>query len=267
VWLSDGSCGARSTRVAGRYHAARARYPAALFDALEQTTGLAAPAEVLEIGCATGVATEPMARRGHRITCVELGAALASQARVNLASDDDVIVVHASFDAWDPPTWGSFDLVCAATAWHWLDPATRYQRAHRHLRDGGMLAFWSATHVVPADGDPFFAELQEVYDEIGASLPKDHAFPAPGELPDHAAEITATGLFVPVAVQQFDWEVTYDADSYLALLDTFSGHITMQDWQRHHLDDEIRRRLGERPDATLRRHWGAVLHVAERLRR
>jgi hypothetical protein len=61
--------------------------------------------------------------------------------------------------------------------------------------------------------------------------------------------------------------VTYDADSYLALLDTFSGHITMQDWQRHHLDDEIRRRLGERPDATLRRHWGAVLHVAERLRR
>jgi hypothetical protein len=39
----------------------------------------------------------------------------------------------------------------------------------------------------------------------------------------------------------------------------------MADWQQERLYGEIRRRLAERPDGTLRRHWGAVLHVARRL--
>jgi hypothetical protein len=38
----------------------------------------------------------------------------------------------------------------------------------------------------------------------------------------------------------------------------------MADWQRERLYGEIRRRLAERPDRTLRRHWGAALHVARR---
>ena len=43
---------------------------------------------------------------------------------------------------------------------------------------------------------------QEVYDEIGESLPGDQEFPKPGALADQAAEITATGLFNPVVDDQ-----------------------------------------------------------------
>jgi hypothetical protein len=38
----------------------------------------------------------------------------------------------------------------------------------------------------------------------------------------------------------------------------------MANWQRDRLYEEIRSRLAERPDGMLRRHWGAVLHVARR---
>lgn len=62
---------------------------------------------------------------------------------------------------------------------------------------------------------------------------------------------------VGVVVRQFDWETVYDADGYIALLETFSGHRTMQPWQRRRLYGEIRRRLAERPDGTIRRHRGA----------
>ena len=55
-----------------------------------------------------------------------------------------------------------------------------------------------------------------------------------------------------------------DADGYLGLLDTFSGHIAMAPWQRDRLYGEIRRRLDARPDGRLRRQWGTVLHVARR---
>jgi hypothetical protein len=58
------------------------------------------------------------------------------------------------------------------------------------------------------------------------------------------------------------WETSYTAEEYIALLNTFSGHISMDPPKRAHLYREIRRRIGERPDPRMRRHWYAMLHVA-----
>lgn len=245
-------------QAAGLYDRARPAYPDALTDDLVALAGLAPGDRLLEIGCATGKATLPLARRGFRISCVELGASLAAVARRNLAGYD-VEVVHGQFEDWDRED--SFALVYAATAWHWIDPAVRYQRAWQALRADGHLAFWEATHVFPDDGDPFFEAIQRVYDEIGEELPPGASQPRPGELPDQRAEIEASGLFSVVAVRQYDWERIYSAEEYIELLSTFSGHIAMEDWQRERLFGEIRRLLADRP---VRRHWGAVLHVARR---
>ena len=250
--------------AADLYQQARPEYPAVLYDTLIATAGLAPGDRLLEVGCATGNATLPLARRGFRITCVEAGPALVAAARRNLAGFPEVDLVQSAFERWEAPTTEPFDLVFAATAWHWLDLAVRYQRAWELLRPAGHLAFWSATHVFPDGGDPFFFELQEVYEEIGEGLPEGAAWPRPGELPTYREEIEASGLFAEVVVRHFDWEVVYDAAGYLRLLDTFSGHIAMEDWQRRRLYSEITRRLEQRPDGRLRRHWGAALHVASR---
>jgi SAM-dependent methyltransferase len=250
--------------AAHRYERARPDYPQRLFDDLVRTTGLTAGDAVLEVGCATGKATRPLAGRGLRVTCVELGPLLAERARSALGGLPGVEVVQAAFEEWRPPDRRRFDLVAAATSWHWIEPAVRYRRAHDLLRPGGHLAFWAAAHVVPAGGDPFFEELQDVYDEIGEGLPAGSRFPRPGELTVETAEIEGSGLFDVVSVGHYDWEVIYDAEGYVDLLETFSGHIEMGPWQRERLYGEIRRRLAERPDGRLRRHWGAVLHVARR---
>lgn len=246
------------------YHQARPDYPDELYEELVRLAHLRQGDRLLEVGCATGKATIPLARRGFPITCVEIGSDLAAEARRNLADFPGVDIVNDGFEAWRPPPQAAFALVFAATAWHWIDPAIRYQKAWDLLQPGGHLAFWTATHVVPAGGDPFFREIQDVYDEIGEGLPADATFPEPSGLPDQATEIDESGLFRDAAVRRFDWEVTYSADEYIRLLDTFSGHIAMDQWQRDRLYGEIRRRLAERPDGQLRRHWGAVLHVAPR---
>ncbi|MGD9934922.1 MAG: trans-aconitate 2-methyltransferase [Dehalococcoidia bacterium] len=243
------------------YHRARPEYPEALFDRLVEVTGLPAGARLLEVGCATGKATLPLARRGYRITCVELGAELAEAARANLAPFADVEVQTGAFEMWEADR-ERYDLVYAATAWHWTDPAVRYERAAAALKPGGCLAFWEAGHVFPRGGDPFFEELQEIYDEIGEALAPDAVLPRPGELPDQRDEIEASGLFEVVDITQFGWVIEYDADRYIDLLNTFSGHIAMQPWQRERLYGETRRRLGLRPDGLLHRGWGGVLHVA-----
>jgi SAM-dependent methyltransferase len=251
--------------VAGRYDRARPAYPDALFDVLFRQSGLRPGDRVLEVGCATGKATRPLAERGLRVTCVELGAELAAAARRNLAAFADVEVANAAFETWRPPPGTAFDAVVAATSWHWADPELRYRRAWELLRPGGHLAVWAAVHVLPAGGDPIFVELQEVYAEIGAG--RVDSWPRPRELPDMRGEILASGLFARVTVTQFDWEVRYDAEGYIDLLETFSGHIAMRPWQRERLYAEIRRRVAERSDGLLRRHWGAALHVAGRVDR
>ncbi len=249
------------------YQQARPEYPAQLYDVLVDTTGISAGDRLLEVGCATGKATLPLARRGFRITCVEIGADLAAAARRNVADFRDVEVVEGNFETWRSPVEGQFDAVFAATAWHWIDPALRYRRAWELLRHEGHLAFWSAAHVVPQGGDPFFLEIQDVYDEIGEGLPDGATWRRPGQLSDSRAEIEGSGLFEDVFVRHFDWEVSYSADEYLRLLDTFSGHILMEAPKRERLYGEIRRRLSQRADGRLRRHWEAVLHVARRTAR
>jgi len=249
--------------VADRYHLARPDYPDELFAVLVATAGLTPAARLLEVGCGTGKATLPLAERGFRITCLEPGPHLAAVARRNLARYD-VEVVERAFENWAPSETERFDLIFVATAWHWIDPSVGYQLAWRWLQPGGQLAFWSASHLFPSGGDPFFRDIQDVYDEIGEGLPPGSGYYQPGEQPDERAVIEATGLFDVVLIKHFDWEVSYSAAEYIALLSTFSGHIDMADWQRDRLYGEIRRRLAARPDGMLRRHWGAVLHLARR---
>ena len=90
---------------------------------------------VLEVGCATGKATLPLARVGFRITALEPGAALAAAARANVVGYD-VDVVEARFEDWEP-NGAVFDLVFAATAWHWVDAEVRYPKAAAVLRPHG----------------------------------------------------------------------------------------------------------------------------------
>jgi hypothetical protein len=114
-------------------------------------------------------------------------------------------------------------MVFAATAWHRVDPAVRYRKAADVLQPGGYLAVWGAGHVIPDGGDPFVQELQEIYDEIGESLPPDATLPRSQELGVDRGELQASGLFGIVDVTPYDWETVYDADGYIGLLNTFSG--------------------------------------------
>jgi SAM-dependent methyltransferase len=253
-------------KAAVLYQGARPDYPDELFSALVAVTGIEPPGRLLEVGCGPGKATLPLARMGFRITAVELGDALAGEARRNLADFPDVSVVTSSFEDWRPPAGVLFDLVYAATAWKWVDPDVKYAKAAAVLARGGHLAVWDAGHAFPAGFDPFFSEIQRVYDELGEGDGCPWPPPLPEDQPDPAPdEFEASGHFTVVATRRYVWARLYTADEYIALLDTFSGHIAMEPAKREHLYGEIRRRLAARPDGRLTRHWSAVLTIGRRL--
>jgi SAM-dependent methyltransferase len=244
------------------YDRARPRYPEALFDTLIERTGLRRGDAVLEIGAGTGIATLPLARRGLVVTAIELGENLSAIARGRVAEHAQVEVINVDFEGWRPPMTNVFDVVVAATSWHWIDPSVGFRKVAACLRPGGHLAVWSTGHVFPPGGDDFFEQIQDVYDEIGEGLGPDAVWPTPAELAPPGLGTSSGGIFATTSVDRFDWEIVYDADAYIDLLNTFSGHLTMAGWQRDRLFSEIRRRLSLRPDGLLRRHWGAVLEIA-----
>lgn len=236
-------------------------YPSELYRDLVELSGIGTDSRLLEIGCGSGGATRPLAEKGFPILCIELGERLAKVARRNLSSFPGVEVVNSSFEEWKGNDL-RFDLIYAATSWHWIDKAVRYEKSATLLKPGGHLAFWSATHAFPEGFDQFFTEIQEVYDSIGQGLKGRWPPPPPDEVPDDTADITASGSFDVVGVRRYVWACRYTADEYIGLLETFSGHRAMGEPARDFLYREIRERIARRPHRDVLRHWLSILHVA-----
>lgn len=245
------------------YDRARPRYPEQIFDDLFALSGLNSRATVLEVGCGTGQATRPLAARGCRVVCIELGENLAAVARRNLAKFSRVEVITAAFESWKSRE-AIFDMVFAATSWHWLDPEVRYEKAARLLKPAGILAvLCGGGHAFPDGFDPFFTEIQKCYEALG----EPHLAwppPRPDQVPDWQEEIERSGLFKVVGVKRYVWPVYYTADTYIDVLNTYSGHIAWDRWKRERLFSEVRRLIGARPSATIRKHYLDILHVARR---
>jgi SAM-dependent methyltransferase len=251
--------------IAELYDRARPYYREELFDDLFRLSGIAPEtARILEIGSGSGRATEPLARRGCEVVCVELGSNLARIATERLARFPRVAVINANFEHWEDPDARAFDMVFAATSWHWIDPRLRYQKAARALKPRGTLAFTTGAHAFPPDVDPFFLEIQAAYTAIGMPWPGHWPPRPPEETPDARAEIEASGLFEDVQIARYLWKDEYDADSHVALMQTASDHRVLEENKREWLFSEMRRLISARPGGRITKHHLTILHVARR---
>jgi SAM-dependent methyltransferase len=215
----------RSTfdQVADLYDRVRPGYPAALFDDLAELAGVGPGARVLEIGPGTGQATVPLAERGCRVVAVELGADLAAVARRNLARFPEVEVVTAAFEDWPLPA-EPFDLVLAATAFHWIDPAVRVVKAADALRPGGALATVTTHHVAGGD-ESFFADVQACYERWDPDTPPGgDPLKAAADIPTSSDELDRSHRFGPATFRRHAWEQAYTTAGYVDVLLTYSGH-------------------------------------------
>jgi SAM-dependent methyltransferase len=207
-----------------RYDRARPRYPDAVIDDLLSLAAIRTGGAVLEVAPGTGQLSIGLASRGVRLTAVELGPGLAEVLRDNLAPWPGAVVENARFETWTPTQ--RFDLVVCATAWHWLDPDVRIDRAVGALRPGGALAVIRTQHVQGGTRQ-FFVDAQECYLRFGWET-------EPGfVLPDSVSadtELDDSGRFASVVHREHRLDVAYMAGEYVDLLRTYSpmGRLTVE---------------------------------------
>jgi SAM-dependent methyltransferase len=139
--------------VADEYERVRPDYPPALVDDVLAYARLGG-APALEVGAGTGKATVAFAERGVAVTAIEPDAAMADVLARRVAGRPGVAVEVFPFEDYAPRQ--RFGLLFSAQAWHWTDPAVRWERAASALAPGGALAlFWNRDR--PADPEALAA--------------------------------------------------------------------------------------------------------------
>ncbi|WP_216900415.1 class I SAM-dependent methyltransferase [Nocardia alni] len=199
------------------YDRARPPYPAALWDRLRDNELLRYGTRVIELGAGTGLATGPMLRAGASVTVVEPGPALAARLRLHCPE----ATVHVGSAETAPLPSAAFDLAVAATAVHWFDLDVVLPKLHRALVPGGHFAVWWNTY-----GDLSVA-VTPFRERVAAIVARrDLSAQSPAAEPDidaWARQLTETGYFVTIHVEQFSWTIELSSDQIRDLFTTFSN--------------------------------------------
>ena len=180
------------------YDAARPGYPAALYAQLPPLAGL----DLLELGAGTGKATAGLLDGARSVVCTDLGPRMLGRLHARHPGTPAAVARAEALPFRD----ASFDGVCGAQMWHWLDAAAAAAEAWRVLRPGGWLALW--WNEVDADGLAWWDAQQ---DRLEAGNPRYHRGYRER---DYGAELEATGLFGPVATWSGQWSRQLDLAMY-----------------------------------------------------
>jgi SAM-dependent methyltransferase len=208
----------------------------------------------------------PLAERGCQIVAVELGADLATVARRNLARFPEVQIISAAFEDWPLPA-EPFEVVLAATAFHWIDLVVRVRKAAGALRPGGVLAT-IATHHIAGGDTAFFVQAQACYERWDPDTPPGGVrLPTAAQVPAASDELDRSGRFGPVVFRRYEWEQSYSTVSYLEVLLTYSGHRALEPTAQVNLLDCIASLIDAGYGGRISKRYLIELRTAHRLAR
>ncbi|MFC3740413.1 class I SAM-dependent methyltransferase [Paractinoplanes deccanensis] len=214
--------------VAALYDRARPTYPPEVFTDLAALTGLGPGSRVLEVGCGTGKATRPLAELGCSVVAIEPGPRLSALARERLADLPDVVVETSTFEEWDD-RGRRFDVLVAASSWHWVDPVAGPRRA---AELAGHLALIDNT-VVRRPGEPeMYAATADLHERFSPGNP------AWGHPPLEDEVLAGPGPWYPLV----QW---LDGPAFADLLRTQSPYRRLDPAVREPLVDAVAARIRE----------------------
>ncbi len=249
------------------YDRVRPRYPDELFADLVTVTGIDMRSVVLEVGCGTGQATRALAALGCSVTAVEPGPGMVSIARKRLVGCPNVVVETSSFEEWDD-RGRRFDVLVAASAWHWVDPSIGWQRAHDVLYPGGSMALLGNV-VVHRQGEPeVYAETADLHERFSPGNPSWGHPPLEDDVrtTDEGWGLVDDpgGLFGPTIVRWYPTVQWFNGDGFADLLRSTSPYRRLDRNVHEPLLDAIAERIRRRMGDRVSRRYLSVLRVGQR---
>lgn len=216
--------------IAETYDRIRPIYPDSMVNDLIESTGISEESRILEIGSGTGQLTGLLARRGLNVTALEMGRNLAYILKKKLEGYPGIRVINQNFESYSAES-GSFDLVVAATSFHWLDRGTRIKKIGELLDRKGKLAIFE-THNVKGGTEKFFEDSQKCYKRWDPGTIDDYHLPSVQDIRTKKWEEEVSGAFRTLFSGTYEMEKEYDSRSYADLLKSYSDILAMDQENR-----------------------------------
>jgi SAM-dependent methyltransferase len=211
----------------------------------------------LEVGAGTGKATVLFARRGVATTACEPDPAMAAVLRERTAGLP-VEVVLARFEAL--PSLRTYDLLWSASAWHWTDRATRWDRTAALVRPGGTVALFASTGTRLSD-----PALEERVAEMRRPTILDEEREREGRGSFGTwwpgSELEADARFGDVEEHDLPRRVRRSREEHLAALGTLSAYLQLDAGVRA----DLLARIGEQLPDEVEVDADIRLHLARRV--
>jgi SAM-dependent methyltransferase len=253
--------------VAQLYDRVRPGYPDELFADLVTITGIDESSSVLEVGCGTGQATRSLAALGCPVTAVEPGVAMAGLARRRLAACGNVTVETSTFEQWDDHG-RRFDVLVAASAWHWIDPSIGWRRAHDVLHPAGWMALLGNVVVRQPPELEVYAETADLHQRFSPGNPGWGHPPLAEDVrrtDEGWALVEGPGeLFGPTIVRWYPSVQWLDGQGFADLLGSTSLYRELDRDVREPLLDAIAERIRTRMGDRAPRRYLSVLRAGQR---
>ena len=250
------------------YDRVRPRYPDETFADLVTVTRMNQRSSVLEVGCGTGQATRSLAALGCSVTAIEPGAEMAALARQRIGTFSNVNVETSTFEEWDD-RGRRFDVLIAASSWHWVDPSIGWRRAHDVLRPAGWMALLGNV-VVRRPGEPeVYAETADLHERFSPGNP-GWAHP-PLEDDVHTTDEgrglvdDPGGLFGPTIVRWYPTVQWFNGEGFADLLRSTSLYRKLDRDVREALLDAVAERIRTRLGDRVARRYLSVLRIGQHI--
>ena len=213
------------------YDRIRPSYLPAIYKDILQYQPLHAGAAALEIGMGSGIATGPIHSTGCKVVGLEPGGHLAALAENRFREYAQFSVETCTLQEFVCPG-NHFDLIYAATSFHWIPQEYGYRRVYELLKAGGAFARFRY-HAGPDKGRVKMTdEIQALYREY-----TNRGRPAEfGEADAKAiSEIALNYGFADPEYRVYHTTKDFTADEYLSLLHTYPDHMKLEESVRHAL--------------------------------
>lgn len=252
------------------YDAGRPGYPDRVYQLLLTRCGLGPKSRVVEIGPGTGQATARLLDASSSVTAVELSDEMARCLKAKFGTRDLSVMVGAFEDV--ELEAGSFDLVAAATSFHWVPNESGLQRCADLLCVDGWLALWWNFYGDPSRPDPFNDALTPILRQVAPELVD---VPGAGNLgtgvPAYAldvnariSEIKASGRFGPVQHEMIAWTGRHGVKEIRAMFASFSPWLALPLEQRTVALDALERLAAEDFNGIVERPYLTPIFLAPR---
>ncbi len=232
------------------YDATRPSYPSDLYDAIDRLTVPLRGARVIEVGAGTGIATRGLRDRGADVLAIDIGPAMLQRLRNRIPGQRAVL---ARAEAMPVPA-ASVDIVCAAQAWHWVDPERGPLECRRVLRSGGALAVW--WNNVRAEGQRWYEEQQARLEAMSPGYTRDYRDPPMAD--------PFTPYFDDVEVFATRWARTIGIDDFMTWQTSKSYVAAIGDRLPEYLAAERASVLEAFPDGVITEPFETRLVVARK---